>query len=57
LVKNNGEIEEKMKFNSKLMVNLHKSKIKDQNKKKALKFRANVEVWKGQNCIKLKVQG
>jgi hypothetical protein len=29
------------------MVNLHKSKTNDQNKKKALKFGANVEIWLG----------
>jgi hypothetical protein len=43
LVKDKGEIEEKIKFNSQLRVNLHKSKINDQNEK-ALKFRADVEV-------------
>jgi hypothetical protein len=33
LVKDKGEIEEKIKFNSQLRVNLHKSKINDQNEK------------------------
>jgi limonene-1,2-epoxide hydrolase len=36
---------------------LYKFKIKDQNEKKVLKFRVDIEVWQGQNNIKLKVYG
>jgi hypothetical protein len=33
LIEIKGEIEKNWKFNGQLMVNFHKSKIKDQNKK------------------------
>jgi limonene-1,2-epoxide hydrolase len=46
----------KLKRIESLMVNLHESKTKDQNKK-TLKSRLDIEVWHGQNCIKLKVYG
>ena len=50
------EIRGKIKKIKSLIVNLHKLKTKDQNKK-ALEFRADIEVQQGQNYIKLKVYG
>jgi hypothetical protein len=46
----------KLKKIKSLIVNLHKFKIKGHNEK-TLKFGVDVEVFQGQNCIKLKVQG
>jgi hypothetical protein len=44
LIEIRGEIEDNWKFNGQLKVNLHKSKINDQNEK-VLKSRVNIEVW------------
>jgi hypothetical protein len=44
LIEIRGEIEDNWKFNGQLKVNLHKSKINDQNGK-VLKSRVNIEVW------------